>query len=299
MGQLFSQPPFNPRTDLVDLKGKVAIVTGGNRGIGFGTVKHLARAGAKVYIAARSESLSRAAIEQIQAEGLDADLEWIKLDLSDPREARKSAEEFLTKEKRLDILVNNAGIYISPFIFTRTLLPLLTTTALQPGSDVRIVNVASLAHKLVPTVKGFKDIEDLNVNYRYGLPEFQRYCHSKLLGMLWTKSLQNRFDTSSPPIPITVLAIHPGGVDTFTQKWPFSRFWRVIVGWVINDIEHGSYTSSFAAAGKKVAEERKKYQGAYLESKPPGRIAEPSKQVSVGLGDQLITLTDQFCDSLK
>ncbi|KAF8833682.1 hypothetical protein BDN67DRAFT_916467, partial [Paxillus ammoniavirescens] len=52
---LFSKS-FNPLTDLPDLSGKVIIVTGGNAGIGYATVKHLARKGATVYMAARNKS---------------------------------------------------------------------------------------------------------------------------------------------------------------------------------------------------------------------------------------------------
>ena len=78
-----------------------------SRGIGYATVKHLARAGAKVYLAARDEKAASDAIQRIKSEGLspgDGEIIWLKLDLSDPREAKKSAEAFLKLESRLDIL---------------------------------------------------------------------------------------------------------------------------------------------------------------------------------------------------
>lgn len=66
---------------------------------------HLARKGAKVYLAARDESKATGAIASLEAEGLgNGQVLWLKLDLSDPREAKKSAEEFLKREQRLDIL---------------------------------------------------------------------------------------------------------------------------------------------------------------------------------------------------
>ncbi|KAL0569739.1 hypothetical protein V5O48_012215, partial [Marasmius crinis-equi] len=111
-------PLFNLQTDLVDLKGKVAIVTGGNRGIGYGTVQHLARAGAKVYLAARDEKKANDAIAQLNKEGFqpgNGEVVWLKLNLTDPREAKKAAEEFTSREKRLDILVNNASVTRHPF----------------------------------------------------------------------------------------------------------------------------------------------------------------------------------------
>ena len=69
------------------------------------TVKRLLRAGAKVYLAARNETQATEVIEQLKREDdLRGEVVYLKLDLSDPRLARKSAEEFKTKENRLDIL---------------------------------------------------------------------------------------------------------------------------------------------------------------------------------------------------
>lgn len=58
-----------------------------------------------MYIAARNEQRARDAITQLKKEGIaDGVVEWLTLDLSDPRVAKRSAETFLTKEERLDIL---------------------------------------------------------------------------------------------------------------------------------------------------------------------------------------------------
>ena len=87
------------------------------------TVKRLLRAGAKVYLAARNETQATEVIEQLKREDdLRGEVVYLKLDLSDPRLARKSAEEFKTKENRLDILGEccNAPIdYIGAYIKTR------------------------------------------------------------------------------------------------------------------------------------------------------------------------------------
>ena len=76
-------------------------------GIGFATVQHLARHGAKVYMAARSEAKAKAAIERLHAEGLgpgNGEVIWLELDLANPRNAKRAGEEILSKEKRLDVL---------------------------------------------------------------------------------------------------------------------------------------------------------------------------------------------------
>ncbi|KAJ3877443.1 hypothetical protein F5051DRAFT_440581 [Lentinula edodes] len=117
-------------------------------------------------------------------------------------------------------------------------------------------------------------------------------AHSKLLDILWTRSLQKHFNSVSPPIPIVAMSIHPGGVDTFSHNWPLPWFWKPIVALAINDAEHGSYTSVFAAAAKVVRDEREKYCGAYLHNKPVGRIAVPSATARDDkLADDLWSLT--------
>ena len=86
-------------------------------------MRHLLRAGAKVYLAARNEAQATQVIEQLKREDdLRGEVVYLELDLSDPNLARKSAEEFKTKEKRLDILgerCNAPSDYIGPYIKTR------------------------------------------------------------------------------------------------------------------------------------------------------------------------------------
>ncbi|EEB93852.1 hypothetical protein MPER_07442, partial [Moniliophthora perniciosa FA553] len=111
---------FNPVKDIVDLRGKVVIVTGGNRGTGYATIQHLLRGGAKVYMGARDEQKALEAIEKLKKDeswkDKGGEVFWLKVDLSDPREAKKAAQNFLNKEKRLDVLVNNAALLIdAPF----------------------------------------------------------------------------------------------------------------------------------------------------------------------------------------
>ncbi len=74
-------------------------------GIGYATIQHLARRGAKVYMAARNETKARDAIARLKEGGLGlGEVLWLELDLSDPRKARKAAEEFMKTETRLDVL---------------------------------------------------------------------------------------------------------------------------------------------------------------------------------------------------
>lgn len=98
---------YNTTTDIPDLTGKVALVTGGNTGIGYQTVKELLKHGAKVYIGARNEGRAVGAITQLEAElggALKGNAEWVKIDLTTPSLAKDGAEAFMSREGRLDIL---------------------------------------------------------------------------------------------------------------------------------------------------------------------------------------------------
>lgn len=93
-----------------DLSGKVAVVTGGNRGIGLGIVRGLAEAGAEVVVAARNEEKSRQVVREIQEEGGEALA--VNVDVGDESSVRALVQSTLDHFGRLDILVNNAGIGI-------------------------------------------------------------------------------------------------------------------------------------------------------------------------------------------
>ncbi|KAH7874987.1 NAD-P-binding protein [Lentinula edodes] len=301
--------------DLVDLHGKVALVTGGNTGIGYATIEFLAQKGAKVYMASRNEEKAQNAIKEIEAklwkssgEGENkGSVHWFKLELSDPRSVKEAGTEFLVNEERLDILVNNAshaafgpyklnedGLldvmvvnYISHFVLTETLLPLLKRTAALENSDVRIVNLSSVSHTLMKP-DSFVGKDSINKQYGDSISgHLHTYENTKLANILHLKHLQTRLNAESAGI--TCLVVHPGavmtvGVTGFFQSIPF-------VGWFLKTFlaplflvswKQGAMTSAFAAAGKEIAAsrkstdeaERKKYEGAYLT--PIANISEPS-----------------------
>jgi len=95
---------------MFDLKGKVAIVTGGNGGIGLGMARGLARAGAHVVIAARNKEKSRAAVRELQALGASALA--LGVDVTQEKSVEAMVRETVEKCGALNILVNNAGINI-------------------------------------------------------------------------------------------------------------------------------------------------------------------------------------------
>jgi NAD(P)-dependent dehydrogenase (short-subunit alcohol dehydrogenase family) len=93
--------------DTFDLTGKVAVVTGGNRGLGEAWVRSLVDVGATVVIAARDEERSRATAERI-----GHGVETVRLDVRDAEDVRAAATTVVDRHGRVDILVNNAGTCI-------------------------------------------------------------------------------------------------------------------------------------------------------------------------------------------
>ncbi|KAG1783743.1 hypothetical protein EV702DRAFT_1055273 [Suillus placidus] len=235
-------------------------------------------------MAARNQTKAEEAIAQLKAEGLgpmNGDVIWLELDLKDPRNAKKAAEGFMKQEKRLDVLSH----VISHIVLTRTLQPLLDQTAAEPDSDVRIVVVASDAHRFVSGETHFRNLDDLNKELKSSLsPTFARYCMTKLMNMLYAFELQRRLTTAGSPI--TVIALHPGAVNTFSNKPPLYHF---------EFINQGAYNSAFAAASEEVAEQREKYKGAYLT--PVAKLTEPKKVAKdEGLAKELWDTVEKFLE---
>jgi len=98
------------KAELFDLGGKVAIVTGGNGGIGLGMARGLARAGANVVIVGRNEAKSDAAAAELSRRGIKAIS--VVADVTDKAAVTAMVERTLRELGRIDILVNNAGINI-------------------------------------------------------------------------------------------------------------------------------------------------------------------------------------------
>ncbi|RPD56662.1 NAD(P)-binding protein [Lentinus tigrinus ALCF2SS1-7] len=138
-----------------DLSGRVVIVTGGNSGIGYETVKVLLQRNAKVYLAARSRSKAEAAISSLKdITGKEAT--FLELDLASLRSVKNAAEKFLSNEHELHILFNNAYTtadgydlqfgtnVIGHWYFTELLMPtLLEGVKTSPEHHARIVTTSS------------------------------------------------------------------------------------------------------------------------------------------------------------
>ena len=144
----------------VDMRGKVAVVTGANTGIGYETALRLAQEGATVVLAGRSMAKLTNAAERIRAQLPSGAVEVLELDLASLESVRKFAAAFLARHTMLDALINNAGVsaiperretadgleqilqvnFLGHFLLTSLLMP-----ALRAAAAPRVINVSSRA----------------------------------------------------------------------------------------------------------------------------------------------------------
>ncbi len=202
--------------DIPSLTGKLFIVTGANSGIGYDTALALAKAGANVVVACRSEAKGMVAAAQIQAAVPGALVAFEPLDLASLASVRAFAARIAAEHGALDGLINNAGIMALPtrqvtedgfemqlgvnflghFALTALLLPLLCKAAAP-----RVVQLSSIAHR-----KGRIDLQDLQA--AHGYKPWKVYEQSKLAMLMFAMELQRRSDAGGWGL-LSVTA-HPG-----------------------------------------------------------------------------------------
>ena len=132
--------------ELFDLSGKVALVTGGSKGLGKAMARGFAEAGADVMIASRSEGELKKAVEEIQ-EGLSVRVAYRVTDMGQRAEVTALAEETLAQMGRVDILINNAGSNQPQAIDE------ITDEAWDRIIELNLTSCMSLTRALVPGMK--------------------------------------------------------------------------------------------------------------------------------------------------
>ncbi|KAK6457149.1 uncharacterized protein RJT20DRAFT_37499 [Scheffersomyces xylosifermentans] len=230
-----SLPYLNPTQDR-----RVALITGGNSGIGYYTVLQLYLHGYIVYIAGRSRSRVLKSIKELKeratsirsaytsqqssSERFLGDLVYLEIDLSSLASVLSAVEAFKNMESKLNILINNAGAmavpfaltkdnfeiqlqtnFISPFLLTTKLLPMLERTAdLYSSSEPpRIIYLSSVGHQIALKFFGLSN----NFNHRPNfLFTWLRYGVAKTAGIHFMKMLALR----NPKV--LCMSVHPGFV---------------------------------------------------------------------------------------
>ncbi|KAK6499603.1 hypothetical protein TWF481_009968 [Arthrobotrys musiformis] len=253
---------YNPNRDIPDLKGNVIIVTGGNVGLGFETIRQLAKHNpARIYLAARSAEKAGAAIKQLKADNPNAaPISFLHLDLSSFESIKAAAKTIQDTESRLDILVNNAGImmvaegltkenyeiqfgtnHMGTALFIQLLQPILRKTA-TINPQTRVVNVSSASERMAP-----EDIYNFD-ELRTTCPTRHtaaRYCTSKIANIHYTLALAERFKD------VKYITVHPGMVATNLHHEASGFFLKAFLNTAIylaaTPVEKGAYNQIWAA----------------------------------------------------
>ncbi|KAF2996420.1 hypothetical protein E8E13_002852 [Curvularia kusanoi] len=249
------------------LKDKVYIVTGASAGVGKELARLLYSLHGTVYLAARSKERANAAISWIREAHPDSKgrLEFLHLELADLESIKPSAEEFLTKEKRLDVLFNNAGVMVPPqgsktkqgyelqlgtnclghYAFTKLLTPLLVQTAhSSPAGSVRVVWVSSSAVMGAPT----GGVDMTNLTYTKSKFAFQKYAVSKAGNVLHALQFRNLHEKDG----IVSVSLNPGNLNSELSRHS-GWLGQAVVKLITYPPVNGAYTEFFAGLAPEVA----------------------------------------------
>lgn len=246
--------------DIPDQSGRVAVVTGANSGLGLITAQELARAGARVVIAARNLDKGKVATARIRRSVPSAQLDLLELDLADLSSIDSFSDRVHADHSALDLLVNNAGVMAPPrrltadgfesqigtnhlghFALTGRLLDLLLAAA-QP----RVVTLSSGAHRI-----GKVNFADLQSERRYN--NWLAYGQSKLANLMFCFELQRR--AVAADTDLRSVASHPGYAATNLQFAGPSRFYEKGIMALSNKLiaqsaEMGALPSLYAATAE-------------------------------------------------
>jgi len=238
-----------------DLTGRLAVVTGANRGIGKATAEGLARTGARVVLLTRRAEDGQAAAHDIAVATGNQALEVCAADLAVQAEVRRAAESIRGRHPRIHVLVNNAAVAsksraLSPDGIELTVavnhlahftLTLALLDAIRAAAPSRIINVSSGPH-----LRERLDLDDLENAKAYGA--IRAYGRSKLMNVLFTFELARRLEGTG----VTVNALHPGVIGTKLLVGYFPRPLRPFVSRFTGTPDEGATTTLYLATSAEV-----------------------------------------------
>ena len=200
---------------------KIALITGANKGIGFETARQLGKQGVSIIAASRNKERGIAAVEKLQAEGIDA--EFLQLDVDNDAEIQFAFEFIQNKYGKLDILINNAGIQVEHGDWGVNNTPTISEKALRDTFDTNFFQVVKLTNTLLPLIRKSAAGRIVNLSSILGSltlhsdPSSPIY-NSKLFAYDTSKTALNSYTihlaAALQDTPIKVNSAHPGWVKT-------------------------------------------------------------------------------------
>lgn len=233
------------------MRGRTALVTGANSGIGKSIACALAQLGATVLIAVRNRQRGEQAAEEITATVPGAVVRVEVCDVSSLSAVRAFAADLVERLDRLDVLVHNAGVLPTArsetdegheiALATHVLGPILLTELLEPtlakSTDARVILMSSGG--MYTQAVHLEDLEYRQTRYRGATA----YARTKRMQVALTDTLARRWAESG----IAVCCLHPGWVDTPGIAESLPRFHRLI-GPLLRSAAEGADTAVWLAA---------------------------------------------------
>ncbi|UXA08619.1 SDR family NAD(P)-dependent oxidoreductase [Mycobacterium sp. SMC-2] len=275
--------PWTPDR-LGNLTGKRVVVTGATNGVGLGTARALAKAGAHVILAVRNTGLGEQRATEISAMGGPTTV--ARVDLADQSSVRAFASSI---DDDIDILINNAGALterrtetvdgFEKTLATNLLGPFALTNLLLPRVRSQIINVGSDAHRSATL-----HLDDPHLR-RHKWTRLGAYAQSKLAVMLWGLELDRRLRAARSPI-VTQLT-HPGWVASNLSHLGDSplmsmahKVVKAVADRLANDIDEGAAPTLYCIS----------------EPLPPGSYVGVSGRFGLRGGPVLIGRSPVACD---
>ena len=191
------------------MKDKIVLVTGANKGIGFGIAKHLGLNGWKVIVGARDEQRAEKAIGELEAEGINV-LGWVNIELKDLDNIERAAQEIAERFPKLTLLVNNAGIPGDMSVDSSN----TEISVIRETLDVNFIGTFALTKALLPLIdKNEGRIANITVP-----SEISPYWHP--LAYVASKAAQNALmgvmaiEFQQQDRPLEIFSVHPGPTTT-------------------------------------------------------------------------------------
>jgi NAD(P)-dependent dehydrogenase (short-subunit alcohol dehydrogenase family) len=219
-----------------DLSGQVIIVTGGNSGLGYESVKAFAGKGAELILASRNIEKGEDAKSEILKVHPQGKVEVLPLDLMDATSIKAFVQQFKENYDRLDVLLNNAGIMTTPYFLTKDgfegqmgtnhlghfALTGLLLDYIKKTPGARVVNVSSSGHRF-----GKMDFDNLLFENGKDYSPMKAYGRSKLSNLLFTYELQRLFKEHK--MDAIAVASHPGGSRTNLDRHLKGKIWYYLL----------------------------------------------------------------------
>ena len=191
------------------MEKRTVLITGANKGIGYGIAKHLGLSGWKVIIGARDEQRATKAISELKAQGIDV-LGWVNIELKNLANIEQAAEEINEKYPELSLLINNAGIPGDMSVDSKH----SEISVIRETLDVNFVGTFALTKSLIPLIaKNNGRIANVTVP-----SEISPYWHP--LAYVASKAAQNAMmgvmaiEFQQSDTPVEIFSVHPGPTTT-------------------------------------------------------------------------------------